>query len=150
MWQQIYTSSLSADNLCDYGGTEYPIPSSGWDSYAKGIHSKPSNCSTFLTFFFLQQHSPRMYQTCHVLGGDINQIPDMLRCALEEKSSTDVNRAQTMCYWFCFGNPFSHFTAVCRLYEPAMCHMSAVIEKAVFIPKWKVLPVKGDWVWDGF
>lgn len=47
-----------------------------------------------------------MRQTCHVRGGDINQIPDMLRCALEEKSSTDVNRAQTMCYWFCFGNPF--------------------------------------------
>lgn len=76
------------------------------------------------------------YQNCHVLGRDINQIPDMLRCMLEEKSSTDGNRAQTMCYWFCFGNPFRVISQQCADSMSLLCVSCPLqLNKAAFTPK---------------
>lgn len=64
-----------------------------------------------------------------VPGTDINQIPDMLRCTLEEKARADVNRAPALCLWFCFGRLIeSHFTAACRFNELALCIKSTVHE----------------------
>lgn len=70
-----------------------------------------------------------------VPGTDINQIPDMLRCMLEAKARADVNRAPALCLWFCFGRLIeSHFTAVCRFNELALCIKSTVYEQAAFPP----------------
>lgn len=70
-----------------------------------------------------------------VPGTDINQIPDMLRCMLEEKARADVNQAPALCLWFCFGRLIeSHFTAVCRFNELALCIKSTVYEQAAFAP----------------
>lgn len=66
-----------------------------------------------------------------VLGKDINQIPETLRCVLEEKARADVNQALALCLWFCFGRLIeSHFTAVCRFNELALCIKSTVYEQA--------------------
>lgn len=138
------SSSLSADYLSFHGGIQYPLPSRGRDCHAQRIHSKPTvlhECMCLHTHADIHTCAC----TCELLkrspiravpGTDINQIPDMLRCMLEEKARADVNQAPALCLWFCFGGLIeSHFTAVCRFNELALCIKSTVYEQAAFPPR---------------
>lgn len=121
------SSSLSADNLSFHGGIQYPLPSCGWDCHAQRIHSKPTLLLERMCTHTRTHSCTLALVNCWsavpigaVPGTDINQIPDMLRCVLEEKAWADVNQALALCLWFCFGRLIeSHFTAACTSNELA-------------------------------
>lgn len=100
------------------------------------------------------------YQTCHVPGGDINQIPDMLRCMLEEKARRDVNLAPTMCYKFCFESSFRVISQQCAD-SMSLLRVSCPqwLKTLLSLPdakedraKWRSFTVKQiksvEWLWD--